>query len=489
MQTGMQSPSSRTTSLANVGAVLVGASLLVQCLQWDEWNQTAQSHVRHGMLAVSIALIVLGMRRILWFMVSGGVGPGRIQTRDRVVFLREGLVYLLIMIVALIGSLLGRSNTLMLVSALMTGPFVINGWIVFRMLKRIYVVRRVPRRTTAGHPVTVDLEIENRKWFFTSRLMNVQDPITGADESLVGQVLFVRIPPGSTRRGSYQVKFQQRGRYRFGPIYVSSRFPLGIGERGRVFRTRDEILVHPPVGHVSARWFKNALSATELVERQSGNRGVFDDEFHRIREFRSGDNPRAIHWRTTARHNELMVREFQQNRDHDLCVLLHLDWPKRPSADDRRQVELAVSVAATFCMDHVRDTRDAALTVAVAGDDFFCHEGRSGPATAEIVMDHLAVAAGAADVSPDRLLEAAVDVDNGSTRMVLVTTNKMAVHDALDRFAAHDDSNGVYQARLRDLVVVPADPVELESVFAWNADEFAGHNAPVEHESGRREIR
>ncbi len=61
------------------------------------------------------------------------------------------------MIVIFSGSLLGRSNMLMLVFSMMAGPFVVNGWITYSMLKRTAVERVVPERVMAGEPITVEL--------------------------------------------------------------------------------------------------------------------------------------------------------------------------------------------------------------------------------------------------------------------------------------------------------------------------------------------
>ena len=164
--------------------------------------------------------------------------------------------------------------------------------------------------------------------------MSAHDTIQNGEERLDPSVLFARVPAGGRRSGHYHARLMRRGRYRFGPAQLTARFPLGIVERGLVFPLPGEILVYPRLGRLSARWMREHFLATDLVERRELRQGAFDDEFHRIREFRWGDNPRAIHWRTSARHNALMVREYHQSRDLNLMVLCDLWLPAAP--DDAR---------------------------------------------------------------------------------------------------------------------------------------------------------
>src|SRR5262249_46573352 len=139
--------------------------------------------------------------------------------------------------------------------------------------------------------------------------------------------------------------------------------------------------------------------ATELAERHTTRAGLFDDEFHHIREFRAGDNPRAIHWRTTARSGELMVREYHQSRDHDWVLLVELWQPPHPTSADLDRVELAVSFAATVAYDHLRQPREARLQVAIRGAELFRSDHHTSD---EPLLDHLAstTATPTADIRP-----------------------------------------------------------------------------------------
>ena len=140
----------------------------------------------------------------------------------------------MIMIVIFSGSLLGRSNMLMLVFSMMAGPFVVNGWITYSMLKRTSLERVAPERVMAGEPITVELVMSNRKRLMNCWLMSAHDTIQNGEERLDPSVLFAPGARGGTRSAPYQARLMRRGLYRFGPAQLTARFPLGIVERGLV---------------------------------------------------------------------------------------------------------------------------------------------------------------------------------------------------------------------------------------------------------------
>src|SRR5690606_38054331 len=127
---------------------------------------------------------------------------------------------------------------------------------------------------------------------------------------------------------------------------------------------------YPRLGRLAPRWNRERSRAAELARRHEPRRGSFDDEFHHLREHRWGDNPRSIHWRSSARQGQLMVREFQENREPDLVLLLDLWAPPHPADEQQDRVELAVSFAATVCVEQLRRGYDAAVEVRIAGAEF-----------------------------------------------------------------------------------------------------------------------
>jgi uncharacterized protein (DUF58 family) len=333
------------------------------------------------------------------------------------------------------------------------------------MLKRTMIGRTSPTRVMAGEPLTVELILSNRKRLMSCWLMSARDTIQNAEEELNPGVLFTRVPAGERRSGQYHVRLMRRGRYEFGLIRVTARFPLGIVERGLLFDVPGEILVYPRLGRLSSRWMRNHFLASDLVERRELRQGAFDDEFHRIREFRWGDNPRAIHWRTSARHNALMVREYHQSRDLNLMVLTDLWLPPAASVAQRERRELAVSVAATVCVSHMRQSRDSTLHVMIAGRQLDRWDGESRMSNADPLMDKFALAEGVANPNVATMLDDAASMRLHGLRTVLVTTRKAGTPEwrALERTVAEHSSADM----IGGVEILEADYAGLASIFEF----------------------
>ncbi len=354
-------------------------------------------------------------------------GRGSPAVSQGVSLTQPGIASLVIAVLLLAGAFLGPSNMLMLVFSLVVGPFVINGWYAFGMIRRLTIKRTVPNQVVAGDPVTVTLTLTNRKRHLSAWLMAASDHIVrergDSDEHLTAETLFPRVLPRENRDASYRLRLMRRGRYRFGPVRVKSRFPLGLVERSLTFDLPGEMIVTPRLGRLADRWHREAASADELVQRRQPRRGAFPDEFEKLRLFRYGDNPRMIHWRTSARQNLLMVREYHEIRDRDLMVLL--DLAAAPGDEESLlRAELAVSFASTICVDQLQRSRQSAMAVAAAAQQFSSWSGIAHPASAETLMRMLALVESTMAPELDRLWEFARAERTPTTAGVLITTRR-----------------------------------------------------------------
>ena len=375
------------------------------------------------LLVAGVGCLIYGAKRFVDRLVRGQSGGVERQT---VSLTKAGAISLCIAIVFLMGAFVGPSNMLMLMFAIIAGPFIMNGWYAFRMIRRLSIVRNLPPQVIAGEAVTVTVTLSNRKTRMSTWLMGVADSITRisgerAGERLVAETLFQRVPPQGQRDASYRLRLMQRGRYAFGPIRVRSRFPLGLVERSRFFSAPGELIVGPRLGRLTDRWYSESVSADELVQRQRPRRGVFPDEFEKLRGFRYGDNPRLIHWRTSARQNSLMIREYQEIRDRDLLILLDLALLEETEELTLR-AELAVSFAATLCIDQLRRSRQSRLGIAVAGREPAHWSGVAHPNSADPLLGMLALVEACPRPDFQTLWNFAREERTATTSGILITT-------------------------------------------------------------------
>lgn len=419
-------------------------------------------------IGTSVLLCYFGMRLTIASAESIAVlrGFNRWNRLYRVRISREAAGYLLILFVLLVGAAIGRNNMLMLVFGLMAGPFVVNGGITLSTLRRTSARRKLPERIMAGDRFSVEVEISNKKRWLSSWILSVKDRIVGSSGTLEGGVLFPRVRPQEQRYGRYEVCLTRRGRYEFGPLHITSRFPMGLMERTLVKNQFQSMLVYPRLGRLTHEWRDRANCAGEVLHPQT-RKGDYDDEFHRLREYRPGDNPRSIHWRTSARRQQLMVSEYHEHHQQDLLVILDLWAPVQ--ADDGQadaglaeRVELAVSFAATLCVDHSQGAGDAALLLGINGATPASQAGPKIERSLIPALEALAVAeTGVNDRLAELLRSRDVEQSTASRRVLITITSEADEGAAPARRAAGAD--------LSKYTVIFVTPASLQEFMQWEA--------------------
>ena len=166
-------------------------------------------------------------------------------------------------------------------------------------------------------------------------------------------MLFPYARAGQSRKGVYRGRLVERGRYRFGPLRASTRFPFGLFSRTITLGKPETLIVLPRLGRLTRGWAarrQEAFAGTDRRRRRPGAEG----DFYGVREWRSGDGRRLIHWRSSARLGKLVVRQFERPRSRDVAVVLDLWQPEPHRPEHVENVELAVSFAATVLADVCR---------------------------------------------------------------------------------------------------------------------------------------
>jgi uncharacterized protein (DUF58 family) len=128
----------------------------------------------------------------------------------------------------------------------------------------------------------------------------------------------VQLPAGQTVTIRYFVPTQRRGVLRLGPLRVGRHDPFGLVRAQRPFGGESEVRVYPYLHPIAALPSGLSRSPDGLTERVPHGNIAFDA----LREYVPGDELRHVHWRTSARIGELMVREQVDTSLPGLVVLL-----------------------------------------------------------------------------------------------------------------------------------------------------------------------
>jgi len=200
---------------------------------------------------------------------------------------------------------------------------------------RLSCIRQVtPARVPAGHTARVTVRLENVSRLPTGLLL-AEDAIPYALGTRPRYVLD-GVERGGIRELTYPLRSDLRGKFAIGPLEVRIADTFGLVELGRSFATTTTLVVTPRVVPLD----RTTLGATWVGEGDGRARAAVaageDDVVPRA--YRDGDELRRVHWRSTARYGELMVRREEQRWRNRALLLL----------DTRRSAHAGTGVASSF---------------------------------------------------------------------------------------------------------------------------------------------
>ncbi|RDV46719.1 DUF58 domain-containing protein [Leifsonia sp. ku-ls] len=158
-----------------------------------------------------------------------------------------------------------------------------------------------------------------------------------------------RLAPGAETEELFAVPTERRALILAGPAISVRGDQLGLLRRTHRWTDQIELFVHP-------RTVRLAATARGLVRDLEGQttKVITDSDlaFHALRTYEPGDDIRNVHWRTSARTGQLMVRQYQETRRSQL--LLAFDAERAHFASDD-EFELGVSVLASVGCQVIRE--------------------------------------------------------------------------------------------------------------------------------------
>ncbi len=201
-----------------------------------------------------------------------------------------------------------------------------------------------PSRVQAGQSATVALHLQNPGRVPTG-LMLLEDQVPYVLGSRPRFVLD-QLRPRWHRSMAYTVRSEVRGRYSIGPLTVRLSDPFGFVELNRAFTARAALVVTPVVVDLPPARLSGDWSGTgDNRPRAFAAAGTEDIT---VREYRMGDDLRRIHWRSTARADELMVRREEQPYQSRATVMVDTRDVAHRGSGPASSFEFAVSAAASI---------------------------------------------------------------------------------------------------------------------------------------------
>lgn len=232
-------------------------------------------------------------------------------------------------------------------------------WVVLNW-RSLQVSRRVsPARLHAGSSSTITLSLSNHRL--------VPTPVARITDEVQGSVRAdANVPPirkNASTRASYRVPTETRGRIEIGPMKTRVTDPFGMASSIRTSAPDASLLVLPRVDAIAPPPQPGG-SLSQQYDRSPNRVGANGDEFSSLRAYAVGDDLRKVHWPSSARTGDLVVRTEQIPEQGQSLVLLDV----REKAADPHTFELMVSAAASIVVA-CAERGDALRLATTAGMD------------------------------------------------------------------------------------------------------------------------
>ncbi len=276
----------------------------------------------------------------------------------------------------------------------------------------------VDRRTDRGQVGQEALEIiEIKNSFWLPKLwLDVEDPsdLPGHRSRRV-----VIVPPRRSRNWMVETKLLRRGLYDWGPLRIVATDPFGFFRRVREVGGVAQILVYPPV--VDLPHFQAPPANLPGEGRFRRRTHYVTPNASGVREYAPGDAFNRIHWRSTARTGQMMVKTFELDPASDIWVILDLEERVHAGRGDESTEEYAVRIAASVCRHYLVQNRSVGLIT--FGRDLRVIEPERGGNQMTRVLETLAMASARGEAPLGNILMEEQRRFGRHTTVVIVTSS------------------------------------------------------------------
>lgn len=294
---------------------------------------------------------------------SGRRWRRRLRPPRRLSFTREGKYFVGITIGVGFAAINTGNNLLYLLLGMMLALIIASGVMSELSLRDLVVTRQPPLRIHARRPFLMGIGLSNGKKKLPSFSIEVEDLV--GNRSLDKKCYFLKLPPGRLQHTSYRHTFSRRGRYTYSGFRLSTKFPFALFRKSRVVDAPGEVIVYPQLAQLAHAPPPRARAAGAEARGARGRQG----DFYGLREFRDGDDPRDIHWRSSARHGRTMVREHEEESARRVTLLVDNALPEGELCPDelaKEGLERAISLCASLAADYL--ARGYTVRVAPRGE-------------------------------------------------------------------------------------------------------------------------
>lgn len=257
------------------------------------------------------------------------------------------------------------NNLLFLLLGMLLSLILASGVLSEAVVRDVTAKRRLPPRLVAGVGTLGAYQVANPKRFASlsidvgdRNVLAVAGPAAGRhfgppvipwwkvwrgkpDAESVANAYALRLDRDTEASLDARFSIPIRGRYHLETMRISTRFPFGLFEKSRRVDSPAEVTVLP-AGIEASDWVATIFG--RFGEVATNRRGA-GEEFYGLRDYRTGEDQRQIHWKSTARRGAAVIRETEALTQREVEIAF-CDWSARPilPADFERGVSKTVGL-------------------------------------------------------------------------------------------------------------------------------------------------
>lgn len=260
---------------------------------------------------------------------------------------QRGKLFLIILVIALLIALLTQFELIYLICAVMTS-IITASLLLFKLtLLKIKLKRKIPKAVYEDELIDVEVTIESQS-FIPNFFIYLTDKFLAEQKSKQEKRILIPYLPKAALTWRYPALCFKRGVYWLGPFVLTGSDPLGLFKKTKILNISDKLTVYPKVFDIRdfPTFIKGMIIPRYGAEtvRKSGEY----EEFFGIREYRQEDGLRKIHWPSSAKRNELIVRHFEQSSSLEVTIALDLNKANNIGEGKETTLEYAVKIAASL---------------------------------------------------------------------------------------------------------------------------------------------
>ncbi len=261
------------------------------------------------------------------------------------------------------------------------------------VLPRMIRVRRLDPELRAGRQqtMTARLAIHNRLPIPVPRLTLLESPGQLYCDNPSTELL---LRPNASASHSEVLRGERRGAYSYGPLRLHGCDPFGLFTWERVERSPGRAIILPRIHSIRVADRAGVAGGSLAAASQ-----IYEDvtRFRSLREYSSGDDPKRVNWKASAKRGRLYTTEYERALTVSVTIILNLMESDYPTRKRDQSIERAVEVAAALLFHYSRLGQPIGLraAAALAAADRSTTEmpsfaGRTGWAHTQQLLDALA---------------------------------------------------------------------------------------------------